>query len=691
MQTYLLDKQFLTELSASTNKTIYARIIVQDMNNYPIETLEGQITNGSINIDGKSSLRRSCSINLTIADNNILITDDYWKYNHQFSLEIGLANTVNNIYAPIIWFKQGIYIISNFTITKNTNSRTVSIQGKDKMCRLNGEISGSLPMTVDFGTIETVTDNVITVNKVPIKTIIFQAIREYGQEPPENIIIKDIDDYGYELWDYRGDTPLFMIARANGDLTTPEIINSSLSLNSKVQKVYKNISDKSGTLVTGVTYGNFEEKGYQYYSLNTLDTNYNINATLFDYKGEKSYLIKVEYGETAGYHAIPLTYPSDLIFAEGAPLTNMLDALVKMLGEFEYFYDCNGRFVFQKKRAYNQKNKPIINNHLPRYDYEFNDFTLISAFNPSPKVNNIKNDFTVWGSKKTVTGQELPIHVRYAIAKKPVEYNSLNYYQNGQLIEAGRYYSSTQYDWRELIYRMAIDFYRNNENPDFFAELEKANPLFINGKTGYEPYYADIQGFWRQLYNPSPTKEEQKEWEFYGEAGSDGKGADKYWTKRIHTDPNTLNFWFDFIDTESEITNYSINNIGMRSKVVNDTNIKTIYNKDTPEALFVIKDMEMAPEKHPYNIINITSDKQELFYRSTQGLGAIDKVEELINIHLTDMDTVTLTSIPIFYLQPNAQIKIMDYGDFAINSISFNLSHNGTMQLNCTKIVDYIY
>jgi hypothetical protein len=44
---------------------------------------------------------------------------------------------------------------------------------------------------------------------------------------------------------------------------------------------------------------------------------------------------------------------------------------------------------------------------------------------------------------------------------------------------------------------MAIDFYRHNQEPDYLIKLEKYNPEFINGKTGYEQYYSDIQAFWR--------------------------------------------------------------------------------------------------------------------------------------------------------------------------------------------------
>lgn len=52
-------------------------------------------------------------------------------------------------------------------------------------------------------------------------------------------------------------------------------------------------------------------------------------------------------------------------------------------------------------------------------------------------------------------------------------------------------------DWRELLYRMAVDYQRYREYSSFLTELEKANPQFIGGRSKYEQYYTDILGFWR--------------------------------------------------------------------------------------------------------------------------------------------------------------------------------------------------
>jgi hypothetical protein len=51
----------------------------------------------------------------------------------------------------IIWFNMGIYLITNFNASRNTNNFTINITGKDKMSLLNGEVSGSLESSVDFG------------------------------------------------------------------------------------------------------------------------------------------------------------------------------------------------------------------------------------------------------------------------------------------------------------------------------------------------------------------------------------------------------------------------------------------------------------------------------------------------------------------------------------------------------------
>jgi hypothetical protein len=60
----LLDKDFLKKLDDYNSKEIYARITALTIDEYPLETIEGKVTGGTVNIDGASAIRRTCSLSL---------------------------------------------------------------------------------------------------------------------------------------------------------------------------------------------------------------------------------------------------------------------------------------------------------------------------------------------------------------------------------------------------------------------------------------------------------------------------------------------------------------------------------------------------------------------------------------------------------------------------------------------------
>lgn len=678
----MYDKNFLKRLDLNRTKETYIKIISLTNEDLPVEEITGQATGGSINIDGTSSVRRSCSLSMTATKEDNIITDKYWAYNHKFKLQIGLKNTIDRTQSDIIWFDQGIYIISNFSISESTSSLTISIQGKDKMCRLDGTISGSLPAQHDFGKEEVENaDGSISFNLLPLYTIIREAVHEYAQEPMRNIIINDLDDYGYELMEYRGEKPMYLFIKP-GDGDYPDVLNITLNGDTKVK-----INE-----TTFCKLNEFENKGYKFYSLNTLDRNYNNDATQIILNPDNNtgigYVVKVQSGETAGYHQIALTYANDLILNAGEPITTMLNKITEMLGNFEYFYDTKGRFIFQKKNNYIQELFSPINGEIVEpiaaitpYSYKFDDKELITQISDTPNVENTKNDFAIWGQRNGADGSIIAIHARYAVDKKPTSYTTI----------AGKKYQDSEWDWRELIYQMASDYQKNRENSSFLTELEKANPQFIGGRTRYEQYYTDILSFWRQLYNPTPSEEEKKN--YFGVNGYDKKGAGAYWNKDVYLNPSNLYFWFDFLDTEGELGKYSANKIGSRSKVINEPAIKSIYYKETPEVQFIILPTEAKEltKNNAYTKIQIQDNMTSLFYRSTQGNAAVSKANELISEYTATAEGVNLTCIPIYYLEPNTRIYVDGIGDCTLDRISYNLSYNGTMSISGNKILKTFY
>jgi len=47
-----------------------------------------------------------------------------------------------------------------------------------------------------------------------------------------------------------------------------------------------------------------------------------------------------------GYKGVELTFPGDLIANVGETVVSVLDKIKNILGNFEYFYDLDGNFVF---------------------------------------------------------------------------------------------------------------------------------------------------------------------------------------------------------------------------------------------------------------------------------------------------------------------------------------------------------
>lgn len=501
----LLDKDFLKQLDEAHIHEVYARIVALSTQELPLEQIEGKVTGGSINVDGASIIRRTCSVTLTASEVNI--SDYYWGLHNKFTLEIGLKNNINPNYPNIIWFKQGTYVITSFSTSYTTSGYTISISGKDKMCLLNGDVGGSLTASIDFGVEEynDLENNTVIYKSIPLKNIIKESLHTYALEPYSNIIINDLDEQGLELLEYRGDEPAYLLR----DKNQGEFVQFYLS----AEKCY--IAKPDGSLEESTM-----DKIPIYDSRmdDLLDSEDNIATTIYLSTDKKTpYTVaKLEYGETAGYKLTSLTYAGDLISNIGDSLTSIYDKIVTMLGDFEYFYNLDGQFVFQRKKTYlntSWNNIVTIDNDTYMEDseyassvtYSFEGNKLITSVSNSPNLNNSRNDYAIWGKRTSVSDAELSIHYRYAIHQKPESYTSLQKDAAGKWIT----YSTNDYDWRELIYQMALDYYKYHENGiddvPFEVQVQRNNPLTCPaGVTGYEQFYVDMQGFWRELYNPKP-------------------------------------------------------------------------------------------------------------------------------------------------------------------------------------------
>ena len=119
------DKEFLKELDKSRTKTKYARVTALTWDELPIQSIEGRVTQGSINLDGTSAVRRTCSLSMVVED--VDVSNYYWGLNTKFRLEVGIKNNVNPKFPEVIWFPQGIYLITSFSSALSVNNFTLSL------------------------------------------------------------------------------------------------------------------------------------------------------------------------------------------------------------------------------------------------------------------------------------------------------------------------------------------------------------------------------------------------------------------------------------------------------------------------------------------------------------------------------------------------------------------------------------
>lgn len=613
----LLDKNFLKDLDNSNLKTVYAKIYALNQQEEIVEAIEGRITQGNINIDGKSAVRRTC--NLTIVANELNIHQYYWGLHTKFKLFIGVENNINIKYPEIIWFPQGTYVISNFNTAQGLGNYTISIQGKDKMTQLNGELGGTITaLTHNFGEYEYIDENGIrTIKKNIIRDIITDAVHELGGEPLYNIIINDLENTGLELMEYRGQDPLYVFI--NKETQEPEMI--TLDGNTKV------------FIAPGVEVNISDGDSISYDPLFSLDDKIsgNITVVFIEVEGgkRKNYTIaKLERPMTAGYRATDLTYAGDLILNAGETITSLLDKIVTMLGEFEYFYDLEGRFIFQRKKTYinttwnnivQYEGEEYVDNvaHTSAISYSFENSLLAISFNNTPDYVNLKNDYSIWGKRKSVSGQEIPIHIRYSINERPFLYTSIA--DNGKVYttmneqELNKYLEFNQptkevvynQDWRELIYQMAIDYRKYNRREDFYITLQNLNPhMCVNGNTGYEIYYTDMEGFWRQLYNPEYEGSYQMvsitkaEYENEEPPGGKDKPQEYYYDVLKYTQCNPSMKFHKLMEYYTYVDDYIIEGTQVLKNI---TLTEEEYLKN-PELYYYINIEDMY-EKHPCIIV----------------------------------------------------------------------------------------
>ena len=167
--------------------------------------------------------------------------------------------------------------------------------------------------------------------------------------------------------------------------------------------------------------------------------------------------------------------------------------------------------------------------------------------------------------------------------------------------------------------------------------------------------------------------------------------------------PNVLQYFFDYLEPVNNLYNCSVDLLNTKIYSYQQDKINRLYNVDIPNIIMVNLTMDEASrekiinrceaEGQPYS--NVSSNIYSNIAIGTLGYTAQEVSRDLLYQYTNYNESITLQTIPIYYLDVNSRITVQDnstgiYGDYIINSITIPLSAESTMSITATRALDRI-
>ena len=454
----------------------------------------------------------------------------------------------------------------------------------------------------------------------------------------------------------------------------------------------------------------------------------NINLSYRVYEGDYGH-ITYNYGDDVGFIYTDFTYPGELVGNAGDNISGIIDKIKGTLGNFEDFYDIYGNFRLQEIKNYLNtshattllqsltKDDYVIDQSQGKSVYDFSNSKLITSFSNTPQYLNIKNDYVVWGIRENTDGVKVNIRYHLAIDKKPpigniyevffykdpddgltkakapIKYDSYAEMIATNGVQGNFYYTKDTeklYKWNGKKYEELTDVTLEKvRTTDWRSELYlqgvAAEPLGINSNY----YYAELANEWPKLYNLKASSSIENGETIY-------EGA---FRPEVLKNQSSIDYYLDFIDTDSKISEIAVNNIGRRSLVKSSNDINCIFEPDIPDYVLIELGQDDTDEKRQECInrnqayIQVSSNIYNMLAVGGSSNSAFEEIKNLLYQNTSYNESIQIQAIPIYHLEPNMRITVRDtesdiYGDYIINSISLPLTTNGTMTISATRALE---
>ncbi len=675
---YLKDKDFNLIIDKAQSQEMHIKITLLDWNENPLQEIEGYASAGSLSLAGDSAVRRTGSLTMQIPkteNSNVTNVNNIFSINKKIALQIGVTNkTPYYLDYPILWYPQGVFVITGASLTHSTTAVSVSLQIRDKMSLLNGDCGGTINASTQFDSYDTIDENGDWIISQPVfEQIIREAVNHFGGEQLGKIIVSDLEPRAKMIMRWLGSCPLYLV-NDNGS--------------------YSMTTD---------------------YSIIPADAGYTAYY----------------YGDDIGYTMTDFTYPGELILNAGDNVVGLLDKIKNTLGNYEYFYDIYGNFIFQEIKNYlnttyttselaNMLNSAdyVVDMTSGEAAYDLRNSQQIISYSNSPQFNKIKNDYVIWGIREGVTGSSIPIRYHLVIDQKPAIGNiyEVFFYEDPDdgLMKAKATVDFNTAAEMESNPGAAGVFYRDLSSGDIYSygagmyslldgiQMEKVqttdwrSELYLQGVMA-EPlglfsndYYAELNAEWPKLY------------ELKKDSYTDLNGDTIYtggFKEEVLASPSSIDYFLDFIDSGAAISQLSVSAIGRRSHVVSNNDINCIFAPEIPDFVIIENGQdtteELREEAENMGQAYIQVDSAIFKTIGTGGISndAYTEVKNLLYEYTQYNESVSVTMMPVYTMEPNILISLEDQmsdisGNFLIKNVTMPLTVGTNMTISGTRAVE---
>lgn len=728
---------FLDHISDFVNQRQYVKMTLLTWEEDPIKSIEGEISSGSISKDGNSAIRRTCSLTCAVDGNsyNVENMDMDFTLNRKIFIEIGIKND-SEYYPeyPILWFPQGVFFITSFSMNSSSSSNVnLSLGLKDKMAMLNGDVGGMLPGVVRFDAMDTQTsDGVWVEQKVLVYNIISELVNHYGGEDLNNIVIDDVPLRLRKIMKWVGDTPLYgKTISQEGDISGPETWIFSLD-ESEVEP-----SPNSAEIKYKFDYG--ADVGYIY-------SDFIIQDELYSNSGDSVCTILDKIKTILGNYEYFYDEMGIFHFREIKNFLNVTQAefVLDEMTENDYLVETtNSKSLYSFKDDKNVTSITVT----PNYSNIKNEYIIhgITAGTADTVASNIMYHLVIDEKPQLIENDLNHLDPYYGVFENVAYYtdhldglNKLTKWVDiSELSPSGLpqvgnfnlfyydpsdkslyYWDNTLYKKATIITGYAADGTPIETDPIFYDEYYakdwrtffylKGLEAQVNG-TDEGIYFQELAAFWPAEYD---LKHENQG--FFG-VQSGKFGEESYLTL------TEGKYFLDFIDTTSELGKYSVSAIGRRGNIVTDDKINCLFEPEIPNVIFLnidnpednvsenttlkddkgeelspVKLLEEAKKEANINSHPWTQVHEDVYNNLAVGgykNSAYERIKYELFYHTNYQRTISLTAIPVFYLEPNSRVTISDrstntYGNFMVQSINIGFGPGANMSVTLNEVFE---